>query len=184
MVNAGYIYDTKLLQLLRRYHPGIRLEVFDEASYGELLEEPEEDTREELKELMEAAARTLSSLGCKAALKQFDPPESPDFYVPGDEGLFDGVLTEGSFSGFLEEFDPGNFAQADDSYGTKLYLNGKNPLLKRLAQVRDAEITKTMIEVLYVHAMLAGHYTLGEKEMKILNRGLIRLVEYGLGDFM
>jgi hypothetical protein len=40
-----------------------------------------------------------------------------------------------------------------------------------------------MIEVIYVHAMLAGHYTLGEKEMGILNRGLIRLVEYGLGDF-
>lgn len=82
----------------------------------------------------------------------------------------------------MEEFDPGHFAQADDSYGTKLYLNGKNPLLRRLAQAQEEGIRRTMIEVLYVHAMLAGHYTLGEKEMDILNRGLIRLVEYGLGE--
>ena len=182
LINAGYIYDAKLLQLLRRYHPELRLKVFDEASYGELLEEPEEEIREELEELLEAASRTLKPFGCGVALKQFDPPESPAFYVPGDEGLLGGVLTEGSFSGFLEAFDPGNFAQADDSYGTKLYLNGKNPLLRRLSQVRNEEITKTMIEVLYVHAMLAGRYTLDEKEMGILNRGLIRLVEYGLGD--
>lgn len=182
LVNAGYIYDAKLLQLLRRYHPELRLKVFDEASYGELLEEPEEEIREELEELLEAASRALKPFGCGVALKQFDPPESPAFYVPGDEGLLGGVLTEGSFSGFLEAFDPGNFAQADDSYGTKLYLNGRNPLLRRLSQVRNEEITKTMIEVLYVHAMLAGRYTLDEKEMGILNRGLIRLVEYGLGD--
>ena len=183
LINAGYIYDTKLLQLLRRYHPGIRLEVFDEASYGELLEEPEEHIRKELEELLKAAGEALKPFNCKAVLKQFDPAESAAFYVPGEDGLFDGVLTEGSFSDFLGEFDPGNFVRAEDNYGTKLYLNGKNPLLRRLSQVRDAEITRTMIEVIYVHAMLAGHYTLGEKEMGILNRGLIRLVEYGLGDF-
>lgn len=183
LINAGYIYDTKLLQLLRRYHPGIRLEVFDEASYGELLEEPEESVRKDLEELLKAAGEALKPFNCKAVLKQFDPPESAAFYVPGEDGLFDGVLTEGSFSDFLGEFDPGNFVRAEDNYGTKLYLNGKNPLLRRLSQVRDAEITRTMIEVIYVHAMLAGHYTLGEKEMGILNRGLIRLVEYGLGDF-
>lgn len=182
LINAGYIYDAKLLQLLKRYHPEIRIQVFDEASYGELLEEPEETVRKALEGLMETASGELRPLGCSVALKQFDPPDSPAFYVPGTDGILGEFLTEDSFSGFLEEFDPGSFAQADDSYGTKLYLNGKNALLKRLAQVRDEEITRTMIEVLYVHAMLAGHYTLGEKELRVLNRGLIKLMEYGLED--
>ncbi len=182
LVNAGYIYDAKLLQLLRRYHPNIGLVLFDEASYGELLEEPNEEIREELSGLMDTASRALKPFGCSAVLKQFDPPRSPAFYVPGEDSMLGGFPTADSFSGFLEEFDPGNFAQADDSYGTKLYLNGKNPLLRRLARVQDEGIRGTMIEVLYVHAMLAGHYTLGEKEMDVLNRGLIRLVEYGLGE--
>ena len=37
-----------------------------------------------------------------------------------------------------------------------------------------------MIKVLYVQAMLAGHYSLGEREMEILHTGLITLMEYGL----
>ncbi len=182
LVNAGYIYDAKLLQLLKRYHPDTGLLLFDEACYGELLEEPDEEVREELRGLMDTAASVLKPMGCSAVLKQFDPPRSPAFYVPGVDDMLGGFVTESSFSAFLEEFDPGHFAQADDSYGTKLYLNGKNPLLRRLAQAQEEGIRRTRIEVLYVHAMLAGHYTLGEKEMDILNRGLIRLVEYGLGE--
>ena len=38
-----------------------------------------------------------------------------------------------------------------------------------------------MVQVLYIHAMLAGHYTLSEREMGVLNNGLIKLMEYGLG---
>ena len=64
---------------------------------------------------------------------------------------------------------------------TKLYINGGHPLIRRLAAVEDEELAVNMVQVLYVHAMLAGHYTLGEKETEVLNTGLIRLMEYGLG---
>ena len=50
-----------------------------------------------------------------------------------------------------------------------------------VAAVEDEELAANMVQVLYVHAMLAGHYTLGEKETEVLNTGLIRLMEYGLG---
>ncbi len=53
-------------------------------------------------------------------------------------------------------------------------------MLRRLAQVQDKQIVETMIKVLYVQAMLAGHYSLGEREMEILHTGLITLMEYGL----
>ncbi len=184
LINAGYIYDTKLLQLLKRYQRGIRVEVFDEASYGELLEEPTPAIKREMEPLMAKAGRALGTFHCGAVLKQFEPAEVPALYVPGGEGFLDHALGEGGFSGFLEGFDLGEIGMMgnfEPGYGTKLYINGGNPLIRRLAAVEDEELAANMVQVLYVHAMLAGHYTLGEKETEVLNTGLIRLMEYGLG---
>lgn len=184
LINAGYIYDTKLLQLLKRYQRGIRVEVFDEASYGELLEEPTPAIKREMEPLMAKAGRALGTFHCGAVLKQFEPAEVPALYVPGGEGFLDHALGEGGFSGFLEGFDLGEIGMMgnfESGYGTKLYINGGNPLIRRLAAVEDEELAANMAQVLYVHAMLAGHYTLGEKEKEVLNTGLIRLMEYGLG---
>lgn len=91
---------------------------------------------------------------------------------------------DGGYSGFLEGFDLADIGVMEDfdcGYGTKLYINGRNPLIRRLARVQDEELVADMVQVLYVHAMLAGRYTLGEKEIEVLNTGLIRLMEYGLG---
>ncbi len=184
LINAGYIYDTKLLQLLKRYQRGIRVEVFDEASYGELLEEPTPAIKREMEPLMAKAGRALGTFHCGAVLKQFEPAEVPALYVPGGEGFLDHALGEGGFSGFLEGFDLGEIGMMgsfEPGYGTKLYINGRNPLIRRLAAAEDEELAANMVQVLYVHAMLAGHYTLGEKETEVLNTGLIRLMEYGLG---
>ncbi len=184
LINAGYIYDTKLLQLLKRYQRGIRVNVFDETSYGELLEEPTAGMREEMASLVAMAGRALHSFHCRAVLKQFEPADVPALYVPGGEGFLDNALGEGGFSGFLEGFDLGEIGMMGDfdhGYGTKLYINGRNPLIRRLAAVQDEELAANMVQVLYVHAMLAGHYTLGEKETEVLSTGLIRLMEYGLG---
>lgn len=184
LINAGYIYDTRLLQLLKRYQRDLRLAVFDEASYGELLEEPVPAMRAETEAFMAMAGRTLDSFHCKAALKQFEPEKVPALYVPGAEGFLDNALGDGGYSGFLEGFDLADIGVMEDfdcGYGTKLYINGRNPLIRRLARVQDEELVADMVQVLYVHAMLAGHYTLGEKEIEVLNTGLIRLMEYGLG---
>lgn len=192
LINAGYIYDTKLLQLLKRYQNGIHVEVFDEAYYGELLEDADAVMKRNLGRFVETVKRALAPLRCGAVLKQFDPPEVPALYVPGADDFLDNAFDEGfwdgGYSGFLEGFDFGSFKKQEsgfglegDVFGTKLYLNGRNPLLRRLAQMPDGEIMEQMVRVLYVHAMLAGHYSLGERETEILNTGLIKLMEYGLG---
>lgn len=192
LINAGYIYDTKLLQLLKRYQRGIHVEVFDEACYGELLEDPDAWMKQNLEAFMERARRVLAKLKCGAVLKQFEPPEVPALYVSWTDDFLDnafsGDSSEEIFSGFFETFDFGGFGKKAEGletdgggFGTKLYLNGRNPMLRRLAQMPDGEMMENMVRVLYVHAMLAGHYSLGEREMGILNTGLIKLMEYGLG---
>ncbi len=184
LINAGYIYDTKLLQMLKRYQRGVCVEPLNEASYEAFLEEPSEDMRRELAGLLTTAGKVLEPFHCGAVLKQFEPMEQPVLYVPGADEFLDYTLGEGGFSGFLEGFDLGGadaFGGFDSGYGTKLYLNGRNSLIRRLAQVQDPDIVTDMMRVLYVHAILAGHYNLGERETEILNTGLIRLIGYGLG---
>lgn len=178
MINAGYIYDTKLLQLLRHYYQGIRVEMFDETSYGELLEEPSSEMSTELEGLVSAAEWALDSLRCSVVLKQFEPADVPALYVAGADSFLNSSFGNGGFSEFMEGFDLGEFSCG---YAAKLYLNARNPLVRRLAQIQDPVMTENMAQVLYVHAMLAGHYTLGEQEKEILNRGLIQIIEYGLG---
>lgn len=177
IVNAGYIYDTKLLQLLKQYFQGVRIEMFDESSYAELLEEPSAGRKKEMDFLTSEMGRVLEKFRCGVMLKQFEPSDMPALYVAGADGFLDNAVLDGGFSGFLEGFDFGDTG----GYGNKLYINAANPLIRRLAQIQDLEMMENMVQILYVHAMLAGHYTLSEREMEVLNTGMMKLIAYGLG---
>lgn len=177
LINAGYIYDAKLLQLLGRYYKGVKVTAFDEASYGTLLGIPSAEVQKELEPLVRTAKSALNVCGCKVSLRQFDPQGLPVLYVAGEDRFLDRTLGDGGFSGFFENFS----MEESDDYDTKLYLNSRNPVIRKLARVQDCEMVKTIVQVLYVQAMLSGHYELGGKEMELMNTGLMKLVEYGLG---
>jgi len=178
LINAGYIYDTSLLQQMPKYYKNVRIALFDDSSYENLLETPPADILVSMEYFLEQARKTLEPLRCSVALKNFSPQQLPALYVPGDSGMLDSVMDEGSFSSFFEGFD---FADEEDSGGAKLYLNCTNSLVKRLHTLREPEFIETVIQVLYVQALLAGHYTLKNKEMEMMNKGLIKLMEYGIG---
>lgn len=179
LINAGYIYDAKLLRLLRLYYPGIHIEFFDEASYGELLELPTVQMEAELSRLLSAAQNALKPFRCEVVLNQFDPVKVPALYIALEEGFLKSIIGNNGFSSFMEGFDTGGLT---GGYISRLCLNARNPLISRLAQQKEETIMETMTRVLYVHAMLSGHYTLGEQELEILNNGLIQLIEYGLDE--
>lgn len=126
---------------------------------------------------LSAAVQSLEKFHCGAMLRQFEPTDVPALYVAGADSFLDSSFWGSGSLGFLEGFDFGD----SGGYGNKLYINAANPLIQRLARVQDAEMMDNMVQVLYIHAMLAGHYTLSEREMGILNTGLMKLMEYGLG---
>lgn len=176
LINAGYTYEAKLMHLLKRANPDLRVEVFDETSYGELLEEPAGHVKEEFEVILPVAEHALAPFRCGVALKQFEPAEMPALYVGDNSGFFD--LGEEDSSGFLDGFSSDFFG---GGYAAKLYLNVKNPMVRRLGAVRDEKMAETMIRVLFVQTKLSEHYELNESEKETLNRELISLMEYGLG---
>lgn len=178
LINAGYIYDSKLIQLMNRYHKGVKATAFDEASYGSLLEMPSEEIQLSMKFLVTAAENALYSCGCSVSLRQFNPPELPALYVSSSDNFFENTIGSSGFSDFFVDIP----TSEEEEYGTKLYLNSRNPLIRKLAQICNHEAAGTIAQVLYVQAMLAGHYTLEEKELDIMNKGLLKLVGYSLGE--
>lgn len=177
LVNAGYIYDANLLQQVSKYYKNVKIQFFDDHSYENLLEAPPAEMRIDMEFFLEQAQRTLEPVHCGISLKNFSPRQLPALFVPGDDNLFDSTMDEGSFSSFFESFDFGG----EETNGAKLYLNCSNSLVKRLHTLEDPEMIETVTGVLYVQALMAGHYTLGNKEMEMMNRSLIKLMEYGIG---
>ena len=178
LINAGYIYDSKLFRMLEKYNKDIKIDVFDEMSYDKLLETPSEEVVFTMAFLTAAAKEALAMCNCNVVLKSFSPQQLPALYVPGADCIFDGEMSSEGFSSFFEGFSFDD--EEEDDYSAKLYLNCNNPLIKRLAKSQDTELVKTIVQVIYVQAFMAGHYTMGEQEMEIMNSSLTKLMGYGL----
>ena len=176
LVNGGYIYDAGILQKLPKYYKNVRVELFNDSSYENILSDPPEDFEREMDLFRRFAEQGLKEFRCGISFKSFSPESLQALFVPGQDALFEETMDEGSFSGFFEGFD---FGEAEEGEGgNKLYLNCNNGFIRSLGQVQDEELVRTMIQVVYVQALLAGHYTLEGREMELMNKSLQRLMEY------
>lgn len=178
LVNGGYIYDAGLLQKLPKFYKNVKIEMFDNRSYEHILEEAPEAFVRELALFQGWAQEGLSAFGCVVSFKSFSPNSLQALYVPGEDAFFADVMGESGFSGFFEGFDFGE--DEEEGGGNRLYLNSNNSFVKSLGQVQEPKLAQTMIQVIYIQALLAGHYTLGGKEMELMSRCLQRLMEYAL----
>lgn len=77
------------------------------------------------------------------------------------------------FGGILEDL----MLEADQLPPAKLYLNYDNPLVKRIFEKKQPAGIKNIIEVLYIQALLLGHYPLKKKELNLLNSSLLGLLD-------
>ena len=59
----------------------------------------------------------------------------------------------------------------------QLVFNFNNPLVRKLARVRDRAALTQCLQMLYVQSLLLGHHPLSAKEMALLNGGLTSLIE-------
>ena len=178
LVNGGYIYDAGILQKLPKFYKNVRVEIFNDSSYDNILAEPPEDFEREMELFRRFAEDGLREFHCGVSFKSFSPDSLQALFVPGQDALFEETMDSESFSGFFEGFD---FGEAEESAGgNRLYLNCNNSFIKSLGQVREEELIHAMIQVVYVQALLAGHYTLAGREMELMNKSLQQLMEYVL----
>ncbi len=178
LVNGGYIYDAGILQKLPQLYKNVKITLFDEHAYENLLSDPPEDFTLQMESFRCLAMQGLERFQCGLSFKSFSPKSLQALFIPGADVVFDDTLKEGSFSGFFENFDFGE--QDEESDGKRLYLNCDNYFVQSLRRIRDAKLACTMIQVIYIQALLAGHYELGGQELELMNKSLQQLMEYAL----
>ncbi|HYO66440.1 MAG TPA: HSP90 family protein, partial [Archangium sp.] len=184
ILNGAYTHDTALLEKLPRVMPDAQVELFSAAQLPQGFEELTAEERETVARLRQVATEALAPFRCEVSIKKFLPPEVPTLYGDVDDGAFRRDVerareeTDELYASVLE----GALAGSREEALPQLCFNLRNPVVRRLARVRNTAQLELSVEMLYVQALLLGHRPLNAREMALLNRGLLGLIAARLDD--
>jgi len=183
IINAGYTYDAELLNRAEEL-VGATVESIDPADLTQQFDELTPAEQSQIAPFLSAAEGVLTPFRCRPDVKRYRPRELPALYTTSSEGRFYRSLEQSKevstplWSGVLDNIakkDKGKASYAD------ICFNFDNPLVRRLATVRDRAVLMRSIQMLYLQSLLLGHHPLSGKEMTLLNDGLLALIEWGVG---
>lgn len=184
LINGSYIYEAQILSRLVALNSNISIKMFDDSLFDELFEEPTEQEKKEFTLFLSEAMEELKSVNCRMIVKRLFPPELPAIFIEEEgfclEAELETDLDEFSFLDGFENLNPLNDFSNKTTHAT-LYINSNNKLLRSLSKVVVPNIIHAATKVLYVQARLAGHYSVSEKELDVLTRGLTELIAYSTG---
>lgn len=182
VINGGYIYDSELMAALPL--------VNDRVSTGRLLPEDVSlsftdltpDERRQYYELTRTADTALQRFRCQIQLKRFKPSELPALFTLSKESselrsleAAKEVSTD-TLSSILGSLGS---SMEQSAYST-LYLNLDNPVVSKIFMPGNQAMMVVAVEMLYVNALMMGHYPMNRQELAVLNQGILRFIELGL----
>lgn len=182
IVNAGYVHDRDLMQKLAWLFPDRSVEQVDASELTQNFADLTMDEREQVAEFLRTADLALQPFGTRAEVRKFDPARLPTLYTSNEDATFRRSIeqtqeqTDELWSGVLEGIEETAF----DSTMAQLCFNFNNALVRRLAGLKDRELVRRSVEMLYVQSLLLGHYPLKGNEMSLLSDGLQGLIELGV----
>ncbi|MGH7174305.1 MAG: HSP90 family protein [Gemmataceae bacterium] len=182
ILNGAYTYNAELLEKFAEVFPDESVEQVDPAGLMQSFEDLTLDEREQMFSLIKAADIVLQPFKCAAEIKKFQPLELPALYsTNADAGFLRSVEQSREISDELWSSVLDNLAgkHASEVYA-QLCFNFNNPLIRKMAQLRNRTLLQRSIQMLYVQALLLGHHPLNAREMALLNEGLLGLIEWGL----
>ena len=178
VVNAGYVYDVELLQRIGCVRPDVAVEHFEVAELSDRFEALTLREREDTVEFERLCDAVLQRYKCAVEISKFHPAELANLYVTDTTADFlrsveqAKDITDDLWTGVLDKLAE----NVTESYA-RLHLNYLNPLVRRISELSDREVQKRCIEMLYVQALLLGHFPLKQNEVKLLNEGLLGLLD-------
>ena len=182
LICTGYTSDQELIQAMAERF-GLPFQPLREDDMFDTLEDvtPAERQRGEL--LLRAADEALFPFECQARLRRFLPVDLPVLYAMSDEVQFLRQLqsAQESSSGIFSDALASMLSGVEERPLATLYLNLNSPIVRRLCAARDTELLESMVQVLYVQALLAGGHPLRGGELKTMNQALLDLLEHTAG---
>jgi molecular chaperone HtpG len=181
VVNAAYSYDLQLLIKFSEVFPEVYFEKVDAGNLSHNFEFLTLSEQDEMSEFLAAAESVLRPLNCSVEVRKFSPADLPALYTASSEANFrrsiemSKEVADSFWSSVLDHLDE-TAAQVAEGH---LCFNYRNPLFYKVSRIQDERLRNLSVQVLYVQSLLLGHRPLTSKEMKLLNEGLLGLVEWG-----
>jgi molecular chaperone HtpG len=182
VLNAAYTYNLELLEKFHHVFPDVPVEVVEPASLTQTFADLSLDEQEQAFALVQTADVVLQPFKCAASVKKFFPKEVPALYTTSpDAGFLRSVeqskdIADPLWSSVLDNLSSG---RAAEGY-SQLCFNFNNSLIRKIAPLKNRAVLGRSIQMLYVQSLLLGHHPLNAKEMKLLNEGLLGLIEWGI----
>lgn len=181
VINAGYVYDAALIQKLEDVFPQVPLLMIDSSSLTHSFEYLTLAEQDEVSAFVELANKVLEPFKCYVEVRRFAPDELPALHIAGSDVEFKRSIeltkevTDSFWSSLLDEVGEG----LDEDALAQLCFNYRNPVVYKITRMRDEDLLRLSVQMLYVQAILLSHRPLNAKEMALLNEGLLRFIEWG-----
>lgn len=179
IVNAGYSYDQDVLLRIPLVRGHVEAVPIEDDEIVATLDAVPMDREVWAARFLALARGSLEEVGCDAELRDFAPDIVPALFLHDEDARERRRLrstaeqVDDEWAGLLAELDDGGNDRP------RLVCNDRHPLIRRLvdAAMEDAPPVGTVVQALYVQALLLGHHPLRVADLTLLNRALLALVE-------
>ena len=176
VLNAGYAYDTGLVERWVRRSPGLDSRRLAPEELADRFTPPDPEVERALEPLLDVARSVLARTGVRPVARSFRPATLQAVLLVGRDASLERDRREVAAAG------SGPWAEALETIAApsaepRFVLNVDNAAVRRLADGADAALQQVALEALYAHALLSGRHPLTPFDSALVARALPALID-------
>ncbi|MBC1806080.1 HSP90 family protein [Listeria sp. FSL L7-0993] len=180
LINGGYSYDSPILAQLSYFVEGTEFVLIQPEEMTNKLRPMTADEEQAYQPILTEMNNMMAEFDTDVLIKHFEPKDLPIIFIHSTATQELRELeraveeTTSVFSDILESIQK----EQEPAPLAHLYLNLDNELIKRLfSSGKSVNELSVIVNVLYIQALLLGHYPLKRKEMELMNQNMLRILE-------
>ncbi|ELK7843815.1 HSP90 family protein [Listeria monocytogenes] len=180
LINGGYSYDSPILAQLSYFVEGTEFILIEPEEMTDKLRPMTADEKQAYQPILTEMNSMMAEFDTDVLIKHFEPKDLPIIFIHSTATQelreLERAVEETSsvFSDILESIQK----EQEPAPLAHLYLNLDNELIKRLfTSEKTVKELSVIVNVLYIQALLLGHYPLKRKEMALMNQNMLRILE-------
>ncbi|EMY4488157.1 HSP90 family protein [Listeria monocytogenes] len=180
LINGGYSYDSPILAQLSYFVEGTEFVLIQPEEMTDKLRPMTVSEEQAYQPTLTEMNSMMAEFDTDVLIKHFEPKDLPIIFIHSTATQELRELeraveeTNSVFSDILESIQK----EQEPAPLAHLYLNLDNELIKRLfTSGKTVKELSVIVNVLYIQALLLGHYPLKRKEMVLMNQNMLRILE-------
>lgn len=178
IINGGYTYDAELVARYGELFPLTPVRFVRPSDIGHRLQGLSAAQEACYANFMRIAGEVLEPFDCSVRIRQFEPEDLPTLYLAnGDAQLSRQISVSEEVA---DDLWRDMLARIKPQATSELCFNFSHVLVRRLLEHPDVSLIRRVVQILYVQALLMGHYPLGRRELALMSDGLSGMLEWSL----